>query len=264
MRFQELAPPAGTEPFVECLWCFEAGEAREHVIVPDGAVSLTFIQMPQHGRFAGITGPSVTAHRAPLVAGATYAGIRLRPGVAGSVLHGNTENYRGVLGPLRVDTPWATTLRQALHSDRTLLEAASSAARQLSSNAAALDDAVVKLADAIVAGDGAQPLSLLYAVAAVSARQLRRRFKRQCGLSPKELSRLRRVRATCIRLVTERSGLADAAITSGYSDQAHMTREMSAVLGATPRLVDQYLAQIEHTELRRPFSSRPQAPAGSQ
>jgi AraC-like DNA-binding protein len=81
----------------------------------------------------------------------------------------------------------------------------------------------------------------------VGPRQLRRRFQYQCGLSPKEFARLRRMRQTCMNILTSRSGrLAIAAVESGFTDQAHMAREFSKVFGDTTTLVMEHLASIEH------------------
>jgi AraC-like DNA-binding protein len=85
------------------------------------------------------------------------------------------------------------------------------------------------LADAARAGSLAEALG-------VHPRTLRRNFARAAGLSPKRWLRLHRLDA-----VLRRSGaggaeqsLADLAQEMGYADQAHLTRDVAALTGATP------------------------------
>ena len=40
--------------------------------------------------------------------------------------------------------------------------------------------------------------------------------------------------------------VAEIAAESGFSDQAHLSREFSGVFGWTPRLLQEYLRRIEH------------------
>ncbi|WP_341501323.1 helix-turn-helix domain-containing protein [Gallaecimonas sp. GXIMD4217] len=74
-------------------------------------------------------------------------------------------------------------------------------------------------------------------------RRLERQFKAQLGLSPKQYSRLQRVKGAR-RLLRSRGehGLADTAYQAGYWDQAHFIRDFKAVLGLTP---GQYLAHLK-------------------
>ena len=252
MRFSEFPPPATTEDWIECLWQFdvEGAERVQHLIVPDGAVSLTVISLNSGDRYAGLTGPSPVAHRAQLIPGATYAGVRLRPGVAGSILRADVRTFRDVMGPVDPPPPALTRLRAAAHApDRPLLDVVSDAARWLAADSDPRDEPVCALADRIINADGALALGLSEETDSVSERHLRRRFKRQCGLTPKELARLRRVRAACVALVVDGMSLAEAAISAGFADQAHMSREFSRVFGGSAGTVDHYLEQIQHEHL---------------
>jgi len=73
--------------------------------------------------------------------------------------------------------------------------------------------------------------------AGVSARSLRRRFAADLGVSPKQWLRLHRL-DKLLRdgdLRTGGEALAQLAQAHGFADQAHMTREVMALTGATPR-----------------------------
>ncbi|USQ80343.1 helix-turn-helix domain-containing protein [Ornithinimicrobium faecis] len=71
-----------------------------------------------------------------------------------------------------------------------------------------------------------------------SRRHLGTLVRAECGVTPKQFQRLARFQ-TSLRhwqraIVTRSETLADVAATSGYADQAHLTREWSALAGCTP------------------------------
>ncbi|MCM6771895.1 helix-turn-helix domain-containing protein [Nocardia sp. CDC159] len=65
-------------------------------------------------------------------------------------------------------------------------------------------------------------------------RQLDNRFREQIGLSPKTAARVLRLRRTLFEL-DRTAEPAAAAMACGFSDQAHLSREMRAMVGRTPR-----------------------------
>ncbi|MFF5210682.1 helix-turn-helix domain-containing protein [Streptosporangium sp. NPDC000396] len=67
-----------------------------------------------------------------------------------------------------------------------------------------------------------------------SHRHLVSRFHDQIGLAPKAVARVLRFEHALGRLRTG-TPLADAALTCGYYDQAHMNRDFKAMAGTTPR-----------------------------
>jgi AraC-like DNA-binding protein len=92
------------------------------------------------------------------------------------------------------------------------------------------------------AGAAAKALERGVAVAEVaralnlSERQLTRSFHDTMGLHPKRFQRIARLRRA---MMAAKSGtpLAAAAIDNGYADQAHFTREIRALTGASPRAI---------------------------
>lgn len=70
----------------------------------------------------------------------------------------------------------------------------------------------------------------------LSLSQVRRRTAQAIGLSPKQLARLVRFEAARNRLWrAPGSALASLALELGYADQAHLTREFTALAGLSPR-----------------------------
>lgn len=95
MRYEEKPPPPPLAPFVECLWRFssDAGDAAiiAHVIPPDGAVSISAALLGGAPANVTVTRPSLTALRVDIPRGAVFAGARLRPGLAPTLLRCDVE-----------------------------------------------------------------------------------------------------------------------------------------------------------------------------
>jgi AraC-like DNA-binding protein len=86
---------------------------------------------------------------------------------------------------------------------------------------------------AIAASGGAVAVDALSARCGLGARQLERLFREQVGLGPKRFARIVRFQAG-LRLREGGASLSSAALTAGYADQAHFTREFRAIAGLTP------------------------------
>ena len=85
----------------------------------------------------------------------------------------------------------------------------------------------------LLGSDGAVPVAELAQEVGWSRRHLAARFREHVGLPPKALARILRFERAAERL---RGGadLADAALDSGYYDQAHFNRDFKAFAGVTP------------------------------
>ena len=85
----------------------------------------------------------------------------------------------------------------------------------------------------LLGSDGAVPVAELAHEVGWSRRHLAARFREHVGLPPKALARILRFERAAERL---RGGadLSDAALDSGYYDQAHFNRDFKAFAGVTP------------------------------
>lgn len=81
----------------------------------------------------------------------------------------------------------------------------------------------------------------------LTERQLHRRCLAAFGYGAKTLARVLRF-DRAIRLAREGAGLADVAYRAGYADQAHLSREVRALAGASPT---EYLAGRQEAEVTR-------------
>lgn len=69
--------------------------------------------------------------------------------------------------------------------------------------------------------------------AGLSERALRRRFRAEVGLAPKQMARVLRFQRALVGLRGSHS-IADVALSCGYHDQAHLTHEFRALAELTP------------------------------
>ncbi|WP_425640949.1 helix-turn-helix domain-containing protein [Marinomonas gallaica] len=69
----------------------------------------------------------------------------------------------------------------------------------------------------------------------VSQRQIERHIKHQCGITPKHLERIYRIRHAMNEIKTKTdSTLTQIALECGFSDQSHLVREFKSIVKITP------------------------------
>ncbi|HYH46651.1 MAG TPA: AraC family transcriptional regulator [Thermoanaerobaculia bacterium] len=249
MSYAEVPPPPDLAPWIAALWTFrivpEAGEI-EHRIPLTGGVMLSAGADGEPALVGPRTAPLTTTVRG----GDVFRGVHLRPGAAGALLHVSAGALRDAIGPARLwlDPVWCDLWRAqaAIADDAAALSGLAGAFRELASRAAPLDDAVAMVVDRLIRSHGTARLDELAAEAALSPRQLRRRFRAAVGLSPKELARIRRLRAAAASAAVEDRPWADLVADGGYADQPHLVREFRRLLGVTPGGFGQHARRIDH------------------
>jgi AraC-like DNA-binding protein len=257
MKYEEYAPSPRFAPFVERFWAFEtdAGdpESYEHVIVPDGTANIAVIEPMPGGAFVSVAGPSPVAVRVPVQRGLTYRGARIRSGAWRAVVGQEVVGLVGQKMPMAMVSPeLGAAIKSACGGASGIASFAErfETALSLHFDQGLLDAEVCALAQKLVDSDGFASMTDIMAGSAIGERQLRRRFQRETGLSPKVFARLRRVRRACIDLAYQRPGnVATISADHGYADQPHFTRELKAVFGLSPRQLQAYLDQIRHFNL---------------
>ncbi len=250
MRYEESPPSSELQPFIESFWAFDipvGGEARPHVIVPDGtlSISITDLGASWHVR---LVGPHTQARRVDVHPGAVYRGVRFRAGAVKAVLGAEPGQWLDTVVPLvEVRPSLAAALAADYRREAGLAGFRAQVEATLTPDAAGLDDEVVGLVDAIAATEGEARLMDLMKGRPLGPRQLRRRFITATALAPKTYARLRRVRRACIGLAALPAGeLAGLSIDAGYADQPHFSREMREVFGMSAHMLHTYLRQIAH------------------
>jgi AraC-like DNA-binding protein len=225
--YREWAAPPTLRPLLACLW--SSRDQPSTLVLPDGCTDIIW----QHGRGAFVAGPDTGPVPAPAEPGAVLVGVRFWPGVGGDLLGvplSELRDQRVDLADLRPD------LGRLLPAD---LDPDQVAARltQLSGELAGAGqpDPAVRAACRLLTSPAARAEDVAGQVG-LSPRQLRRRCEAAVGYGPKMLQRVLRFRRfiSLVDATSGAAGLAEAAVTSGYADQPHLTRETVQLAGLPP------------------------------
>ena len=248
MSYVEVPAPPEIRPWVASLWCFrvqpDAGELVHRIPLTGGViVSVGRDREPM------LVGPRAAPLVAPVHGGEVYRGFHLWPGAACSLLHFPPGSLRDSQGPARLwlDPAWCRSLGSVadLEDDAEALQGVTLCLRELIARAAPLDTVVMTAVSHLIRSRGDLRIGEL-AEGRLSPRQLRRRFQATVGLSPKELARIRRLRASAAAAVLEELSWCEVTADGGYADQAHLVREFRNLLGVTPGAFEQHARRIDH------------------
>lgn len=260
--YVEFAPGPSARDIALTYWGFSVRALPHpdflHRVWPDGCVALTIVCAGGRGVGAHLLGVRQTPFEVPLHVGVRYWGVRFRPeaghwwlGVAPSELRDRNVFAESVLG----DSVRALSdVVASLDGEDDVAAALDAwiAAREIP--ARPIDDVVRTAAAAIVATDGQRAIADIAHDVGVSTRQLQRRFAAAVGISPKAFAVLRRGRSAIKRVVTDgvdssSGGWSGVALSSGFADQAHFSREVARMTRFAPRALRERLETIEHERL---------------
>lgn len=237
--YHEHAPHGTLCEHVRCVWVNDLSKSQSEWVrvVPDGCADIVWT-----GASLIVAGPDTQSILDHVPWGAVVVGVRFHPGAASSWLGlplNEIVNRRLSLAEFWTED--ATRLFDKVSASGNALEIAAALEKVLRGRLAKIllpDRQVDFLRRA--AGDRCRPagirLDRLADYIGMSERTLRRRCLDAFGYGFKTLDRVLRFQRF-FRLAAQapRYGLAELAARAGYADQAHMTREVLRMSGATPR-----------------------------
>jgi AraC-like DNA-binding protein len=206
---------AGRHPSVAAIWTYEVQVEAPRLIPEDGCFDLILLTDIKSGRRDLITHePLLSAHESRLAPGISATGVRLNPGFGGVL------RLREIAAQVAVRAQAGDSIQQL----RGLIVSAV--------DGAARPPAVV-LEFVAMARERLGEVRLTTGVGAAE-RELQRACRAWLGMSPKAFLRVVRVRAAASAI---RGGAPIAAVAAelAYADQSHLSREVRALLGVTPR-----------------------------
>lgn len=186
-------------------WIFESYKSCETCVLPDGCRDFIVQECAEFGSTWFVSDLSHSAYKVPTSAGMRMSGIRLQPGVEIRLSQMNSwlqgRNPAAFFGSDQLDEFCIKTEN--------------------------LTDALDCLAS------GKRTVLCVARELGVSLRSLQRLVKSDTGQTPQYWFSLARVRKAGRSLINYNS-LSDAAIDTGFADQAHMNREMKKWFRRTP------------------------------
>ena len=216
--YREHAPPPDLAEHVACVW---TSVSRGGTIFPDGCVDLVW-----RGSQLVVAGPATGPLSSDIPVGTPVFGVRFRLGIAGVALGLPAGEFTDANVPVADLWGPAYDERVAVGGPAALVEIVRERL------AGAPVDAVARAAALEMARPGARVNSLGDTLG-LSERQLRRRFADAVGYGPKTLARILRFQRF-LALTGSGEELARLALSAGYADQAHLTRETRRLAGRTP------------------------------
>ncbi|HUH12986.1 MAG TPA: helix-turn-helix transcriptional regulator [Longimicrobiales bacterium] len=247
--YREHAPPRRLTPFVECIWTTQGvlppGAQRPIRVLPDGCMDVLFNVgdpplpegCPHHRLRSYLVGAMPTATVVRVVGRVALVGVRFRPGGAQPFLRMPAHEARAGVVPL--EDVWGPAGAEATER---LAEAAGPGERaallgrllEVRLEDGDRPDGCVARSDAMIRRSwGAARVTELAAAAGTTVRSLERRYAAGVGLTPKEAARVARFSRAVQGLSDTTLPLARVAVTCGYADQAHLSREVRALAGIT-------------------------------
>ena len=233
-----------------CFWTqtiFGSQGVYEHRVLPDACIDIVLI----NDEDPMVVGPWTVAFVARLAVGTSITGARLRPGCAACLLGMPASELVNQAIPIAAVKGSIQSMRlEEVMEQRTAAARRSVLAQVLSATVAhaAPPDQVVLDGIKWLSRHPHGRIGQLSQWIGIGERQLHRRFSAATGYSPKmfqSVLRFQRLLKTA-RETGAAQSLADLAVSAGYADQAHMTRDV------------QRFASLRPTALLRSAESTPQ------
>ncbi|MDP9794441.1 AraC-like DNA-binding protein [Catenuloplanes nepalensis] len=229
-RFRAVDVAPALRPYVDHYWIvtWELREPYHQQVLPYPAVNMTF--KPGRCRIAGV--PKGRFHETLEGTGRVF-GVRFRPGGFRPFFDAPIATITDRFVPISTVFPADLPSRVLAADDEA---AAAILDEALTAAAPATPDPVVELAAAAVARTGAVArVDELAAEFSLGVRQLQRIFADYVGVSPKWVIRRHRLHEAAARAADGTPlDLGALAADLGYSDQAHLTRDFTAITGLPP------------------------------
>ncbi|WP_434036275.1 AraC family transcriptional regulator [Formosa sp. 4Alg 33] len=255
MNYQTFEPHSDLKSLVSCYWTLEVPkqcEPQKQRIVPDGCIELAFILGDDIKRYtsekdfiiqprAMVLGQTIEPfYIEPTGFVKTFA-IRFYPyGFANfvSVPISNLANKETPIN-LLLEVENADELEQKIIKSENTEQRISIIENFLLdrlNNEKTIDRIVKNTIDSLISANGSTSINSILKDDLSKRRQLERNFKKQIGVSPKQLGKVIRLQTALKMLLNQKSkNLTDIAYESKYFDQAHFIKDFREFVGINPK-----------------------------
>lgn len=255
MNYQTYQPHPDLQPVVKCYWTLEVSAERNSQrqrVVPDGCIEMAFILGDDIKRFTS-EDDFILQPRA-MVLGQTIEPFYIQP--TGYV---NTfavrfypygfSNFVGtpIKNLANKETPIDQLFGESVAADleQKIIRAADTQQRieiiehfllTKLNDQSTIDNIVKTTIDTLLSTNGSSSISEILKGDPSKRRQLERKFLKQIGISPKQLSKVLRLQtALNMMLVRKVETLTEIAYESEYYDQAHFIKDFKEFTGTNPK-----------------------------
>lgn len=254
MNYQTFQPSSDLESLISCYWTLEVPaeiDAQKQRIIPDGTIEMAFILGDDIKRYTS-KGEFIIQPRAMVLGHLiepfyieptgfvnTFA-IRFYPYGFANFVNVSIKNLANK------ETPLESLFGQktAIDLEQKIVEANNTNVRiniiekflfnKLKENTT-IDKIVKTTIDTLFATNGSTSITTILKEDLSKRRQLERNFKKQIGISPKQLGKVIRLQTALKLLLNKKTeNLTDIAYQSEYFDQAHFTKDFKEFTGVNP------------------------------
>lgn len=258
VRITRVPPPPDLADFVMEFWQYEVDPALDYIpvqVFPSGCVAVRFNIRPDHVESV-LYGPSLRNN----MKGLFYHdwqifGFSLYPDRAYHLLGLSLHELRDVR--IHLECFWPQRIRllgeqlEECHSFSERILIMSEFLRQIiRRDIEPKSDFLNAFSDIVSRAPHAEDIGYIAKRNAASGRTLRRHFQKYLGIGPKQIDRLIRVQRSMRAICTSpNSQLAHLAQQTGFSDQAHLSREFRALTGYAPARFASLIGNIHDRSL---------------
>jgi Helix-turn-helix domain len=255
MDYQEYKPSADLATIVKCYWTLEVPfqeDAQRQLILPDGCIEMFFILGDDVKRYTYednfiiqprqmVLGQITEQFYIEPTGNVKTFAVRFYPYGFANFLDQSIDVLANKETPLNLlfGEETAKRLSQKIMDSKTTSERIGIIEGFLFDrlNDDAIIDTIVKITiDSMFLSKGSQSLSHILKDDLSKRRQLERNFKKQIGLSPKQLSKVIRLQATLKMLLNQTTeAFTDIAYENEFYDQAHFIKDFKEFTGLTPK-----------------------------
>ncbi len=235
-RYREYGVHPALAGYVACYWILDVTTRAQtcHPVLPDGCIDLFFESRAATLDIVGTMTRTLWVHEC----GPTQlVGARFKAGGAvpflrdrADLLTDNVAESETVFGRAGAELKERLLECRNLEERVRLLERF--LRRRLAADLSAVDSRIAWATSKLLDDPGSRIEGLARELG-MSRQYIRRLFLQHAGLSPKAFGRVARL-GRLVKSLRSSVSLADAALVSGYADQAHMTHEFRSMVGITP------------------------------
>ncbi|QGX38405.1 helix-turn-helix domain-containing protein [Permianibacter aggregans] len=249
MHYQEYAPPDDLSRHIRCIWWLRESDPAGHptAIYPDGCCELVVHRGMPFSAFSRQNGwhpqgrllfvaQQREAVRLKSVGAVDCIGVRLQPVASACIAGERLPALRDQVCDLEA---LSAACAEALVKASESLQASDEPEplwRMLRHWVLphAIDSRIELAVKTLEAEQGRARIEAVAELVGMSLRAFQVRFLTEVGLSAKEFARVLRLQSVIRLLDNENLPLTEASLASGFSDQAHATRELRRMIGLTP------------------------------
>lgn len=255
MNYQTFSPHPDLEAFICCYWTLEVPSdpnVQKQRIVPDGCIEMAFVLGDDIKRYTSdeyyilqprsmVIGQTIEPFYIEPTGNVNTFAVRFFPyGFANFVdvpikaLANKETPIEDLFGKERVQELTQSIIQASGTEER--IEIIELFLRNKLKEPSTIDHIVKSTVDVLLASKGNVSINVLMKEDISKRRQLERKFAKQIGISPKQLSKVIRLQSALkLMLHDEKESLTYIAYESEYYDQAHFVKDFKEFTGTNPK-----------------------------